>query len=110
MALGIGVYPLPFSPLFLPTVKSLLHCVPVPPQPCRRLVFLCKSPALALLAISAGDGLTAGRLDLVSYLVMLHDAVVIDCFTAGVDKLHGLPSCIIHLLQRCGTPKIVLAV
>ena len=48
-------------------------------------MLLRKSPALALLPVSPGDDLAAGCLYLIPYLVMLHDAVIIDGLAASVD-------------------------
>lgn len=53
-------------------------------------MFLGKSPALALLPVSSGDGLAAGRLYLISDFVVFDNAVVIDHMALAVDCFHVL--------------------
>ena len=76
--------------VFTPGKKLSYDFVAIANKPCSCLVFLGKSPALALLPISAGDGLPAGRLNLIPYLVMFCDAVVIDRLSLPVDCFHVL--------------------
>ena len=70
---------------------SCLHLVPVPSQPCFRLMFLCKSPAFAFLSVPPGYNLPADCLNLIPHFVMLDNAIIVYGFAVAVDKLHVSP-------------------
>lgn len=78
--------------VFTPGKKLSYDFVPIAYKPCPRLVFLGKSPALALLPVPPGDGLAAGRLYLIPDFIVLDNAVIIDCLALAVDCFHSSTS------------------
>lgn len=67
------------------------NLISVTPQPCRRLVLLRESPALALLPVPPLQRLPAGCLYLIPHFPVLGDHVVIYRLPLLVDAFHILP-------------------
>ena len=86
-----NIPPAPIVRVFTHGKGLSANLVPIAPQPRRRLMLLCKSPALALLSVSPLQRLPAGCLYLIPYLAVLGDYVVIHGLSLLIDAFHILP-------------------